>query len=75
MQVTGRDLCPRTVGAHRQRFRGRPRTGRGGSAFPGGTAEGGGLSSYRGLVIGSRRDFRNLGKRSRTCGPYLRAWR
>jgi hypothetical protein len=36
-------LCPGTVGAHRRCFHGRPRTGRGGSAFPGGNAEGGGF--------------------------------
>ncbi|MDX6337924.1 MAG: hypothetical protein QOG05_5264, partial [Streptosporangiaceae bacterium] len=41
----GRDLCLGTVGAHRRCFRGRPRTGRGGSAFPGSNAEGGGLLS------------------------------
>ena len=28
---SGRDLCPRTVGAHRRRFHGRPRTGPAGS--------------------------------------------
>ena len=32
---SGRVLCPGTVGAHRRLFHGRPRTGRGGSAFPG----------------------------------------
>jgi hypothetical protein len=39
----GRVLCPGTAGAHRRLFHGRPRTGRGGSAFPGSNAETGGF--------------------------------
>ena len=61
---SGRDLCPGTVGAHRRLFYGRPRTGRGGSAFPRVTKMAAAFSSYRGFVIGS----------TTICGISGRVW-